>query len=229
MKSILSELIIHKKFKHPNVVCFIDAFFDETPEKVLKIVLEFMDGGALTTILDRTKLDEPEIAAISYEVLKGLDFLHDRNIIHRDIKSDNILLDTNGSVKIADLGYSSNVEINEKRKTSAGTPYWMSPEIVNNHPYDKKTDIWSFGILLIELIQGQPPYYDQEPIHAVLTIIAEGRPDIENFDKLSKQLQDILDRCLVVESVNRASSTELSRHGFFESACKLDFLKEYKK
>lgn len=186
-----------------------------------------MDGNSLTTIIEQTDLTEPQIAAISFEVLKGLDFLHDQNVIHRDIKSDNILLNTKGNVKLADLGYSSNVDTDEKRKTAVGTPYWMSPEIVNRMPYDKKTDVWSFGILLIELIQKKPPYYDQSPIQAILTICSTGRPEIEGFDKLSRTLQNILDRCLEVDPVKRASSTELLGHRFFEKACKLDFLKDY--
>lgn len=130
IKLILNELVILSKLRHPNVVSFIDGFYFETPEKSLKIVTEYMDGGALTDVVEKTILSEPQIAAISFEVLKGLDFLHDQNIIHRDIKSDNILLDTRGAVKIADLGYCANISVSEKRRTAVGTPYWMSPELV---------------------------------------------------------------------------------------------------
>lgn len=129
-KNVLSELILLKRFKHENIVGFLDSFYVESPSKSLRIVTEFMDGGALTDLVMKTELEEPKIAAISFEILKGLDFLHDKNIIHRDIKSDNILLHTDGTVKIADLGFSVNVAVNEKRNTAVGTPYWMSPELV---------------------------------------------------------------------------------------------------
>lgn len=132
MNYVLNELIQLKKLSHPNLVAFIDSFFLET-KRNLKIVTEFMDGGALTDVAEQIVMSEPQIAAISFEVLKGLDFLHDQNIIHRDIKSDNILLDTRGIVKIADLGFSVKVSVNETRKTACGTPYWMSPELVIIH------------------------------------------------------------------------------------------------
>lgn len=130
-KSVLCELLVLRELRHENLVNFIDSyFFDST--KQLWIIMEYMDGGALTDVCTVISLNERQIAAITHEVLKGLNFLHERGVIHRDIKSDNILLSAKGCVKITDFGYCANVDKNEKRKTMVGTPYWMAPEVWPN-------------------------------------------------------------------------------------------------
>lgn len=120
VKSILSELHILRELNHPNVISFLDAHFLESAESELWIVTEYMNGGSLTNVVTYTELSELQISAITFEVLKGLNFLHDKNIIHRDIKSDNVLLDSRGLVKIADLGFSASINLDEKRVTTLG-------------------------------------------------------------------------------------------------------------
>lgn len=115
-KAILNELIVLRELRHKNLVNFLDAYFIEST-KILWLVLEYMDGGSLTDVVTFISLTERQIAAITLEVLNGLSFLHEKDIIHRDIKSDNILLSENGIVKITDFGFSANIEGNEKRKT----------------------------------------------------------------------------------------------------------------
>jgi tRNA A-37 threonylcarbamoyl transferase component Bud32 len=121
LRSILSELYILKDISHPNIITFLEAHFLESAQSELWIVFEFMNGGSLTNLVTYTEMNESQISAVTFEVLKGLNFLHDQSIIHRDIKSDNILLDTRGKVKIADLGFSVSVDIDEKRETTLGT------------------------------------------------------------------------------------------------------------
>lgn len=87
--------------------------------------------------------------------------------------------------------------------------------------------MWSFGILIIELVQGEPPYYDQLPVQAMLQIMSKQRPPVKNLDKFSKQLQTVLDMCLEQEPENRASCSELVVHSFFKKACNLEFIKHY--
>jgi p21-activated kinase 1 len=120
---LLNELRILKDFDHENVVSFLGAYWNEE-KYTLMLVLEYMAGGALNDVAEKTELEEEKIAAVCREVLRGIEFLHSKGIIHRDIKSDNILLGMDGSVMISDFGYSVNIVANQKRETMVGTPYW---------------------------------------------------------------------------------------------------------
>lgn len=97
--------------------------------------------------------------------MAGLSYIHSKHRIHRDIKSDNILIGDGGSVKIADFGYAAQLSKSRaKRQTIVGTPYWMAPELIRGVDYDSKVDIWSLGIMLMELLEGEPPYMSYPPL-----------------------------------------------------------------
>lgn len=127
-KNILNELLLLRELNHKNLVNFVDSHF-LMECKTLWIVMEYMDGGSLFEIITNFELDGPQMAAITHEIASGLEFLHDKGIIHRDIKSDNILVGSNGAVKIVDFGISATTDIGETRETFVGTPYWMAPEV----------------------------------------------------------------------------------------------------
>ncbi|KAI7228490.1 serine/threonine protein kinase [Hortaea werneckii] len=224
---IVNEIIVMKESRHDNIVNFLDAFLQEETFE-LWVVMEFMEGGALTDIIDNNaSISEDQIATICYETCKGLMHLHAQNIIHRDIKSDNVLLSSRGAVKITDFGFCAKLtEQRSKRATMVGTPYWMAPEVVKQKEYGSKVDIWSLGIMAIEMIESEPPYLNEEPLKALYLIATNGTPRLKKPEKLSKELKAFLSVCLCVDVKSRATAEELGRHEFLQHGCSLPSLSE---
>ncbi|KAK4701695.1 serine/threonine-protein kinase CLA4, partial [Phenoliferia sp. Uapishka_3] len=220
---IVNEILVMKESQHPNIVNFLDSFLVRGAE--LWVVMEFMEGGALTDVIDSNSLEEDQISSISNETCKGLQHLHAQSIIHRDIKSDNVLLDSQGHVKITDFGFCAKLtDQKSKRATMVGTPYWMAPEVVKQKEYGAKVDIWSLGIMAIEMIENEPPYLDEEPLKALYLIATNGTPTLKKPEKLSKELKNFLAVCLCVDVKSRATADELLQHEFLKKACPLSGL-----
>jgi len=224
---IVNEIIVMKESRHENIVNFLDAFLQEETFE-LWVVMEFMEGGALTDVIDNNaSISEDQIATICYETCKGLMHLHAQNIIHRDIKSDNVLLSSKGNVKITDFGFCAKLtEQRSKRATMVGTPYWMAPEVVKQKEYGSKVDIWSLGIMAIEMIESEPPYLNEEPLKALYLIATNGTPRLKKPERLSKELKAFLSVCLCVDVKSRATAEELCRHDFLQHGCSVPSLSE---
>lgn len=224
---IVNEIIVMKDSQHANIVNFLDSFLQEQSNE-LWVIMEFMEGGALTDVIDNNPvIQENQIATICAETCKGLAHLHSQNIIHRDIKSDNVLLDRAGHVKITDFGFCAKLtESRSKRATMVGTPYWMAPEVVKQKEYGPKVDCWSLGIMAIEMIESEPPYLNEEPLKALYLIATNGTPSLKKPEKLSKELKSFLSVCLCVDIRSRATSEELLSHDFLKMGCSLASLAE---
>ncbi|KAN0011793.1 hypothetical protein ACTFIU_007362 [Dictyostelium citrinum] len=220
LKTVINEIGMMKNSNHENIVQYIDSYIvaDE-----LWVAMEFMSGGCLTEVLDQYRdiqLNESQIAFVCQEVLRGLEYIHKFNRIHRDIKSDNILIGANGEIKLADFGYAAQLtQIRQERNSVVGTPYWMAPELIRGNNYDFKVDVWSLGIMTREMAEGEPPYLEFPPLRALFLLTTQGLPPIRDAHKWSKEFNDFLALCLEKDTEKRASSSSLLHHPFLKKAC----------
>ncbi|XP_067940780.1 serine/threonine-protein kinase pakA-like isoform X6 [Watersipora subatra] len=215
---IAQEISILRMLKHPNIINFINCHLLEDT-KELCIVMEYMDGLALNDIVEPRKgiMKEDIIAGIIQPCVKALAYVHEQNIIHRDIKSDNVLVGSNGVVKIIDFGAGAKVwsSKTEKRKTHIGTPYWMAPEVIKGEDYTNKVDVWSLGIMAYECYKGTPPYYHYDDFVALSYITRDGViPLFKKLKRASETFKKFLERCCEKKQLKRAHMKELSRHPF---------------
>eukprot|EP01123_Difflugia_compressa_P007177 TRINITY_DN19742_c0_g1_i1.p1 TRINITY_DN19742_c0_g1~~TRINITY_DN19742_c0_g1_i1.p1 ORF type:complete len:204 (+),score=29.40 TRINITY_DN19742_c0_g1_i1:32-613(+) len=160
------------------------------------------------------------MARVCLDVLQALHHMHVMHCVHRDIKSDNILLNHKGQVKLADFGFLCQLTKEKSKRTSIiGTPYWMPPEIISGQEYGTKVDIWSLGIMLIEMAEGEPPYMDYPPLRALFMISTKGIPPLKEQNKWSSSMIDFLNKCITHEHEQRPGGEELLQHNFLTKFC----------
>jgi len=213
--TLAAEVYLMKSNKNQNIVGYhCSHWFD----KRLWIVMEYMDGGSLASILEYHKdypLHELQIRWVAWNVMNGLSYLHSNHVIHRDIKSDNILVNKLGEVKIGDFGFSAQLTKEQpKRTTKNGTTYWMAPEAISGLDYDTQVDIWSLGILVMEMAEGDPPYYELPELKALYLICEEGVPPLKEPKKWSIEMIDFLNKCTSMDSKSRPTVEQLSAHAW---------------
>ncbi|XWS44173.1 hypothetical protein CRYUN_Cryun15aG0021800 [Craigia yunnanensis] len=216
---------------HPNVLRAQCSF---TTSHSLWVVMPYMAGGSCMHIMKSAYpegFEEPVIATLLREVLKALVYLHAHGHIHRDVKAGNILIDSNGAVKLADFGVSACMfdagDRQRSRNTFVGTPCWMAPEVMQQlHGYDFKADIWSFGITALELAHGHAPFSKYPPMKVLLMTLQNAPPglDYERDKRFSKSFKEMVATCLVKDPKKRPTSEKLLKHHFFKNTHFYDYL-----
>ncbi|KAJ4430170.1 hypothetical protein ANN_22380, partial [Periplaneta americana] len=218
LQEIIKEISIMQQCDSPWVVKYYGSYFKNTD---LWIVMEYCGAGSVSDIMRLRKktLTEDEIATILCDTLKGLEYLHLRRKIHRDIKAGNILLNTEGHAKLADFGVAGQLtDTMAKRNTVIGTPFWMAPEVIQEIGYDCVADIWSLGITALEMAEGKPPYGDIHPMRAIFMIPTKPPPSFREPDQWTPEFIDFVSRCLVKNPEERATASELLHHEFIGNA-----------
>eukprot|EP01117_Protostelium_nocturnum_P005036 TRINITY_DN1820_c0_g2_i1.p1 TRINITY_DN1820_c0_g2~~TRINITY_DN1820_c0_g2_i1.p1 ORF type:complete len:352 (-),score=75.47 TRINITY_DN1820_c0_g2_i1:311-1366(-) len=204
------EFGILKFCKHPNIVDYFECY--EIGEDMWG-VMEFLEGGTLDVAVKSYNFGEPHIAYVAREMLKGIVYLHSENIIHRDLKSSNVMMSTKGDIKLIDFGLC--VDIGSGRPLSiVGSPYWIPPEMIQRQPYDGKVDIWSLGVCLMELANGKAPH-NRNALKAMFSTATYGHPEPLDKPKLwEDQFKDFLKQCVTMDPEKRPSAAQLSQHPF---------------
>lgn len=224
-REAIQEGLILEKLDHSNIIKFREVYVDKINQHTLNIVMDYADGGDLQVRIKSQKgkyFLENQILDWFTQICLAIKHIHDRKILHRDIKSQNIFLTKNGMVKLGDFGIAKCLNFTmDKAKTIVGTPYYLSPEIVHNKPYSFKSDIWSLGVLLYEMCALKMPFDAQNlPLLSLKIIKCSYNPLPPNF---SKELRNLVHSMLNIDTNKRPNINEVLSKFYFQIFNKLKF------
>ncbi|GAM19384.1 hypothetical protein SAMD00019534_025590 [Acytostelium subglobosum LB1] len=232
VEDLLREVKVMTENNHPNLIQYHTSFLNGS---CLWLVLDYLGAGSLADIIkDKYPNGIPEVLAVTVlkYALRGLESLHTHHRIHRDFKSDNVLIGAEGQVEVSDFGVSAFMEKShhDYRKTVVGTPCWMAPEIITEKGYNQSVDIWSFGITAIELVRGKPPNCELPPNKVFMSLLFNSPPSLQDeVEKgvISQNYKDMVDKCLMKDTSRRPSASKLLEHKVFRQAKKYEYIVQH--
>ncbi|KAK5579766.1 hypothetical protein RB653_009452 [Dictyostelium firmibasis] len=208
------EAAILAKCDHPNIVKLHTCHIDK--DSNLWIVMEFMEGGTFEEAAKAWKFNENNLAYVAKELLKGLQYLHENNMVHRDLKSANIMMSVEGKVKLIDFGLCEDIASSTPMHM-VGSPFWMAPEMIQQKYHSTPVDIWSFAISLLEMANQRPPMMESA-VKAMFTVATDGATGFDDPTLWSDCFKDFLSLCLKQDPAERATAEELLKHPFIKKA-----------
>ncbi|KAL1919468.1 uncharacterized protein VTP21DRAFT_2161 [Calcarisporiella thermophila] len=212
IEHINSEQVILNQLQFPFIVNLYCAFQDEYS---LSMLLEFMIGGELFTYLRRAGRFSNEVARFyAAELVLVLEYLHEKSIIYRDLKPENLLLDEKGHIKVTDFGFAKRID--GRTWTLCGTPEYLAPEIIQSKGHGKEVDWWALGVLIFEMLAGHPPFFDENPFENYAKILAGHINFPDYFDPLAR---DLITRILELDHtkrLGRGGAAEVKAHAWFQ-------------
>ncbi|XWS61192.1 hypothetical protein CRYUN_Cryun07bG0104700 [Craigia yunnanensis] len=220
MCTMKEEIALLSHLRHQNIVQYYGS---EKVDDRLYIYLEYVSGGSIYKLLQEYgQLGELAIRSYTQQILSGLAFLHSKSTVHRDIKGENILVDPNGRVKLADFGMAKHIAGQSCPLSLKGSPYWLAPEVIRNSSGCNLTvDIWSLGCTVLEMATTKPPWSQYEGIAAMFKIgNSKELPSIPDY--LSDEGKDLVQQCLQRNPLNRPTAVQLLNHPFVKYAASLE-------
>ncbi|KAI8089567.1 uncharacterized protein BX664DRAFT_297377 [Halteromyces radiatus] len=212
-QEMMKEVDLLKTMSHLNVIQYLGFIRNRHH---INIILEYAENGSLmSTLRSFGAFPEKLVASFCVKILNGLDYLHDNQVVHCDLKAANILTTKTGDVKLTDFGVSLNLKIKAvDDQTVSGTPNWMAPEVIEMKGASTKSDIWSLGCTLIELVTGKPPYADLISMSAMFRIVEDDYPPLP--DNISEDMRDFLLCCFQKNPDDRPTAKTLKEHPWIQ-------------
>ncbi|KPI87032.1 protein kinase-like protein [Leptomonas seymouri] len=231
LASVKAEVNMLRELSHPNIIRYFGA---HTIHDTMLVFMEFAVGGSLTSIVRKfTHLTEAVMQLYTYQILRGLLYLHEKGVVHRDIKGENILIDGYGVAKLADFGCSKSLaNIANATQVGCGTlvgsPFWMAPEVIRSEAYGTKADIWSVGCTVVEMLNGgEPPWREEfDNVYSAMFYVGSTNDIPQIPEETSELCRDFLFRCFERDVQKRASADELLQHPWLRTAAAVSTAEE---
>ncbi|EKX43819.1 hypothetical protein GUITHDRAFT_72759, partial [Guillardia theta CCMP2712] len=212
------EIAIMRKCSHKNIIHLLATF---SCGSELWLVVDFMNRGSCGDQLRAKYHDgfsQEIVSFILQQAIEGIAYLHGEDLLHRDIKADNLLIDSSGHVRISAAEFRMSQEAQRNmRRTFVGTPSWLAPEVVEQESgYDFKADIWALGITVFELSTGSTPFSGMKPLKVLKCILQAPPPRLD--ERFPASVRDLVSSCLQSDPADRATASRLLHHSYFEIA-----------